>query len=163
MRHQGDTSGRGLLEADHPDDEGYGIDGGYGQLEGVVLPVVGDDEDVVAVASGFDALDECPLVGVDDIHLVPLEEEAGHCLNHARMGILAISHPKRGGTPLLMGLLMVSGAICQVLWLTTCNDVKNRYPALAISEVDASDTCFSFSIVICRICSFNRPISSACC
>nr|DAI35049.1 MAG TPA: hypothetical protein [Caudoviricetes sp.]DAT21362.1 MAG TPA: hypothetical protein [Caudoviricetes sp.] len=40
--------------------------------------------------------------------------------------------------------------------------MKWVYPALAIFEVSASDTCFSFSIVICRICSFNRPISSAC-
>ena len=40
--------------------------------------VVGDDEDVVWGAAGLDALDERSLVGVDDIDLVPLEEEAGH-------------------------------------------------------------------------------------
>lgn len=49
-----------------------------------------------------------------------------------------------------------------VLRLATYYKVKWVYPALAIFEVSASDTCFSFSIVICRSCSFNRPISSAC-
>lgn len=28
---------------------------------------------------------------------------------------------------------------------------KSAYPTFAVPEMDASDTCFSFSIVICRI------------
>ncbi len=49
-----------------------------------------------------------------------------------------------------------------VLRLTTYYNMKWVHPALAIFEVAASETCFSFSIVICLICSFNLPISSAC-
>lgn len=40
------------------------------------------------------------------------------------------------------------------------NNIHSPYPTFAILEVSASDTCFFFSIVICLICSFSRPISS---
>lgn len=39
---------------------------------------------------------------------------------------------------------------------------KSAYPTFAVPEMDASDTCFSFSIVICRIRSSKRPISLSC-
>ena len=38
---------------------------------------------------------------------------------------------------------------------------KSAYPTFAVQEMGASDTCFSFSIVIWRICSLSLPISSA--
>ena len=50
-----------------------------------------------------------------------------------------------------------------VLRLPPYDTMKWVYPALAIFEVSASDACFSFSIVICRILSLRHPISSACC
>nr|DAY73991.1 MAG TPA: hypothetical protein [Caudoviricetes sp.] len=50
-----------------------------------------------------------------------------------------------------------------VLRLTTYDNMKWVYPALAIFEVSASDTCFSFSIDSCFMVSLRRPISSACC
>lgn len=40
--------------------------------------------------------------------------------------------------------------------------LKPAYPTFAVPEMDASDTCFSFSIVICRIRSSKRPISLSC-
>ena len=39
---------------------------------------------------------------------------------------------------------------------------KSAYPTFAVPEMGASDTCFSFSIVICRIRSSKRPISLSC-
>ena len=42
-----------------------------------------------------------------------------------------------------------------------CGNNKSAYPTFAVPEMDASDTCFSFSIVIWRICSLSLPISSA--
>lgn len=43
-----------------------------------------------------------------------------------------------------------------------CGNSKSAYPTFAVPEMDASDTCFSFSIVICRIRSSKRPISLSC-
>lgn len=53
--------------------------------------------------------------------------------------------------------------IRMLLRLTTYDNMKWVYPALAIFEVSASDTCFSFSIDSCFMVSLRRPISSACC
>ena len=39
---------------------------------------------------------------------------------------------------------------------------NGTYPTFAVPEMGASDTCFSFSIVICRIRSSKRPISLSC-
>ncbi len=67
----------GLFEANESDDECDGVDGGAREFERVILGVVGDDEDVVVVLSWFDTLDECALRGVEDVCLVPLEEDVG--------------------------------------------------------------------------------------
>ena len=48
------------------------------EFKGFVIGVVGNDEDVVLVGSGLDALDERPLVGIEDIDFVPLEEDVFH-------------------------------------------------------------------------------------
>ena len=64
----------GLLEANKADDESYGMDFGVGEFEGIVLRVIGNDEDVFLVRSGLDALDNCPLRRVEDVGFIPLEE-----------------------------------------------------------------------------------------
>lgn len=48
---------------------------GYWQFKGIVFFVVGDDQKMLSVASGFDTFDECPLVGIDDIYFIPLEKQ----------------------------------------------------------------------------------------
>ena len=68
----------GLFESYYADNECNRVDGRYGQFEWIVFLVVGYDEDVVLVMARLYALDEGALVGVDDIYLVPLEEEARH-------------------------------------------------------------------------------------
>ncbi len=67
-----------LFQSNDAYDKGHGIDGGYGQLEGVVGFVVGHDEYAVGGGTGFDAFDECALIGIDDVDFVPLEKEVGH-------------------------------------------------------------------------------------
>ena len=85
-----------LLQPDHTDDDGDVVDAADGQLEGFVVFVVGDDEDVVSIASFLDALDEGTLVGIEHIYFVPLEEEvchgymlAGHYISRVIFGIHA--------------------------------------------------------------------------
>lgn len=67
-----------LFEAYDSYDECDGVDVFVGKFEGVVVCVVGDDEYVVLVAAGLDALNDCSLRGVEDVGFVPLEKEAGH-------------------------------------------------------------------------------------
>lgn len=64
-----------LLHSDEAHNDGDGIDFGCGELEGLVVFVVGDDEDVRGIVARLDALDERPLLGIEDIGLVPLEED----------------------------------------------------------------------------------------
>lgn len=64
-----------LFLTEDSDDEGYGTEGGGGELEGVEGGVVGDDEDVGRVGAGLDTLDEGTLRGEEDVDLAPLEEE----------------------------------------------------------------------------------------
>lgn len=63
-----------LFEADDADDECYGIDFRVCEFEGIVLRVIGNDENVFLVRSGLDALDNCPLRRVEDVGFIPLEE-----------------------------------------------------------------------------------------
>ena len=67
-----------LLQADNTDDDSDGVESGVWEFERFVFLIVGDDEDVILVAARFDALDERALFGVEDVDLVPLEEEVGH-------------------------------------------------------------------------------------
>lgn len=64
----------GLLEANKADDESYGMDFGVCEFEGVVLWVIGNDEDMLLVRSGLYALDNRTLCRVEDIGFIPLEE-----------------------------------------------------------------------------------------
>lgn len=63
-----------LLEADDADNQGYGIDVLVWEFEGVVLWVVGNDEDVLLVRSWLYALDDCALYRIEDVGFVPLKE-----------------------------------------------------------------------------------------
>ena len=47
----------------------------FGELERLVIWVVGDDEDVVVIGATPDALDKRPLDGVEDVCFVPLEKQ----------------------------------------------------------------------------------------
>ena len=67
-----------LLQSDNANDEGDGIDFGVCEFEWVVLWVVRNDEDVLLVRSRLYALDNGPLLGVEDVWFVPLEEEVAH-------------------------------------------------------------------------------------
>lgn len=67
-----------LFETDETDDEGNGVDIFIRELEWIVLLIIRDDEDMILVAAWLYALDDCALCGVEDIGLVPLEEEVGH-------------------------------------------------------------------------------------
>ena len=66
-----------LFEADDATHQGYGMEVGQRKLEGWVALIVGHKEDVVGVGSLAHSLDECSLVGVEHIGLVPLEENVG--------------------------------------------------------------------------------------
>lgn len=68
----------GSLKTDDTDDQGYGVNLRHRKLEGIVFLVVGNDEHRVVVGSWLDAFDKWALGGIDDIDLVPLEEEARH-------------------------------------------------------------------------------------
>ena len=63
-----------LLQSDNANNEGYGIDVLVWKFKGVILFVVGNDEDVLLVRSGLYALDNCTLCRVEDVGFVPLEE-----------------------------------------------------------------------------------------
>ena len=52
--------------------------GGIRQFEGVVFVVIGNNKYAVGRTAGFNALDQCALIGVDYIHLIPLEKDVGH-------------------------------------------------------------------------------------
>lgn len=67
-----------LLQSDYANDDGDVVDAADGQLEGFVCLVVGDDEDVLGIATPLDALDEGSLVGIEHIYFVPLKEEICH-------------------------------------------------------------------------------------
>ena len=67
-----------LFETDETDDEGNGIDIFIRELEWIVLLIIRDDEDMILVAAWLYALDDSTLCGVEDIGLVPLEEDIGH-------------------------------------------------------------------------------------
>lgn len=66
------------LEADDTDNQGYCIYGCAGEFKGIVFLIIGYDEYMILVVSGLDAFDEWPLIRVDDIYFVPLEEEVAH-------------------------------------------------------------------------------------
>lgn len=66
-----------LFEADDATHQGYGMEVGQRKLEGWVALIVGYEEDVVGVGSLAHSLDECSLVGVEHVGLVPLEEDVG--------------------------------------------------------------------------------------
>lgn len=66
-----------LFEADDATHQGYGMEVGQRKLEGWIALIVGYEEDVVGVGSLAHSLDECSLVGVEHVGLVPLEEDVG--------------------------------------------------------------------------------------
>lgn len=63
-----------LFEADDANDEGYGIDVLVWKFKGVIIFVVGNDEDVLLVRSRLYALDNCTLRRIKNVGFVPLEE-----------------------------------------------------------------------------------------
>lgn len=66
--------GRVLFETDDTHDNGDGMYLVAAQGKRRIVRVVGNTCDAIFVLCGLDALDECPLVGVKDIDVVPLEE-----------------------------------------------------------------------------------------
>lgn len=66
--------GQVLFETDDTDDNGDGMYLVTAQGKWRIVGVVGNTRDAIFVLGGLDALDECPLVGIEDIDVVPLEE-----------------------------------------------------------------------------------------
>ena len=70
--------GARLFEAHDTNDESDGTDGGTVKLERRVIPVVRNDEYRVIGRAGADAFYQRALVGIQNIHFIPLEKQVGH-------------------------------------------------------------------------------------
>ena len=66
-----------LFDADEATDERDTVELLPGELVGLVVGIVGDDEDVVGIAARLDAFDDGALDGVEDVGFAPLEEDVG--------------------------------------------------------------------------------------
>ena len=53
------------------------IDGGNGNVEGLVIGIIGDAQDVVGTFGAADAFEDYALVGVEYVGFAPLEKYAG--------------------------------------------------------------------------------------